>query len=512
MTQKLLKRTALVSCLTMVARFFGFARDIVLAQVFGAGLAMDAFIVAFKVPNFMRRLFAEGAFSQAFVPVLSDYKKQDDPQKLRDFISHMAGVLGAILLIVTVVVEIATPVLVALFAPGYLDDPERYALTSTMLHLTFPYLFFISLTALSGAVLNTFHRFAVPALTPILLNLCLITGALWVAPHMTVSVLALAWAVFFAGIVQLLFQLPFLYQRRLLVLPRFYWRDPGVQRVLKLMIPALFGVSVAQLGLLIDTFFASFLPRGSVTWLFLSDRITSLPLGVFGVAIATVILPHLSLQNSQEDMQQTTVWALRMVLFIGVPAALGLVMLADPLLVTLFQYNQFSAHDTLMVKYSLLAFAVGIPAFMSVKVLASVYYAQKNIATPVRFAVIALVCNIILNLLLIRFLAHAGLALATSIASMVNVGLLVMGLCQQRLLVFDRVWGVFFLQLLIAGTAMAAMLYWLTQDVTRWLAWHWPWRCAHLVMLIVVGKLTYFASLFIMKFDLKGLFGRVVNE
>lgn len=505
MSKKLLKRTAVVSCLTMIARLFGFARDMVLAQVFGAGAAMDAFIVAFKVPNFMRRLFAEGAFSQAFVPVLSDYKKEADQTDIRNFISHMTGVLGAILLLVTLIAEVITPVLVALFAPGYLDDPQRYHLTSTMLHLTFPYLFFISLTALAGAALNTFQRFAAPAITPILLNICLITGALWVAPRLQESILALAWAVFFAGIIQLLFLLPFLYRQGLLVWPRFNWRDQGVQRVLKLMIPALFGVSIAQIGLLVDTFFASFLPRGSVTWLFYSDRITGLPLGVFGVAIATVILPHLAQLRSQQDTQQTAAWALRMVLLIGVPAALGLIVLAQPLLITLFQYNQFTAHDTLMVKYSLLAFAVGIPAFMSVKVLASVYYAQKNIAAPVRFAAIALVCNIILNIALIRFLAHAGLALATSIASTVNVALLIFGLYRQNLFVFDKTWLFFLARILMANILMAIVLYWLVDDISQWLVWNWRMRSAHLFMIIIAGAVTYFVSLVLTKCDLKRL-------
>lgn len=508
-SKSLLKSTGVVSSLTLVSRILGFVRDMVLAHLFGAGPELDAFFVAFKIPNFMRRLFAEGAFAQAFVPVLSEYQKTKPHEDVRAFVSHMAGTLGSALILITIVAQLAAPLLVSVFAPGFLLDDGRFAMTESMLRITFPYLMFISLTAFSGAILNAYGRFSVPAFTPVLLNLSLIGAATLLSPHMATPVTALAWGVFIAGIAQLCFQLPFLWRLNLLPRPRVNWRDSGVRRVLTLMIPALFGVSVAQISLLFDTLFSSFLPAGSVSWLYYSDRITSLPLGVFGVAIATVILPHLSrkhAEHSAEQFSQTVDWGIRWVLLIGMPAAVGLVMLALPMLTSLFQYGEFTPEDVQMAKQSMLAFAVGVPGFMLVKVCASGFYARQDLRTPVKIAVIALFTNMTLNLLLIVPLKHAGLALATSLSSALNASLLLRALRKQEIFqpaLAATKWKKFLFNLLFSCSIMAAVLFYFTAPPKAWFYWQAKERLWHLSGLIVMGILSYVLALFLSGFRFK---------
>lgn len=496
----LFKSTSIVASMTMLSRVCGFVRDMVIAQLFGAGASMDAFWVAFKIPNFMRRLFAEGAFAQGFVPILAEYTKTRSEAEVREFISHMFGVLGLVLLLVTIVAELAAPLLVMLFAPGFVDEALRFHLTSSLLRWTFPYLLFISLTAFAGSVLNTFGRFAIPAFTPVLLNLSLITAALLGTHYLEQPIMALAWGVFVAGIVQFLFQLPFLLRLKLLPMPKVSWQDHGVMRVLKLMVPALFGVSVAQISLLIDTVFASFLQIGSVSWLYYSERITSLPLGVFGVAIATVVLPHLSrkhAEKSQAEYSASLDWGLRGVLLIGLPAMIGLLLLAGPLLTTLFQYGEFGVRDALMAKRSLIGFTIGVPAFMLIKVLATGFYARQDIRTPVKFAVIALLFNIGLIFCLIGPLQHAGLALATSLSSTLNASLLMIALLRRGIFQPSAGWGKFALQLLIANLVMGIALWWGTDDLIQWQVWSWSMRFLHLLMLIFSAAFLYFYTLYI---------------
>ena len=340
MSKALLKSTGIVSAMTSLSRVSGFIRDMLYAQLFGAGAGTDAFFVAFRIPNFLRRLFAEGAFSQAFVPVFSEYQTQHQQAELRELVDQVTGTLGAILLLITALGVLAAPLLILLFAPGFSSDAGKYQLTVDMLRITFPYLLFISLTALAGGVLNSCGRFAIPAVTPVLLNLTMIAAALWLAPHMEKPVMGLAWGVFIAGVVQLGFQIPFLRQIKLLPRPRWGWASAGVQQVLKLMLPAVFGSSVAQVNLLIDTLLASFLVSGSVSWLYYSDRLVEFPLGIFGVALGTVILPKLSRHHASAEtahFSQTLDWALRWALLIGVPATVALVILAGPMLAALFQ-------------------------------------------------------------------------------------------------------------------------------------------------------------------------------
>ena len=494
MSRKLLKSTGVVGAMTLISRVLGFLRDVVVAQAFGAGPATDAFFVAFKIPNFMRRLFAEGAFSLAFVPVFSEYKAQRSAEETRLFASRVAGTLGGVLLAVTAVCELAAPLLVVVFAPGFVGEPERFQLASDMLRLTFPYLLFISLTAFAGGMLNSIGKFAIPAITPVLLNLVLIAAAVCAAPLFDTPIMALAWGVFFAGLAQLLFQLPALAQAGLLVWPRWGWRGPGVQKVLKLMVPTLFGSSVAQLNLLFDTLLASFLAAGSVSWLYYSDRLLEFPLGVFGVALATVILPSLSRQHAEgapEAFHATMDWALRWGLLVALPASVGLAFLSGPMLATLFYHGAFEARDVLMSQRSLIAYSFGLVGFVLIKILAPGFYARQDTRTPVKIGIIAMLSNMVMNLVLIWPLAHAGLALATSLSAFLNAGLLWRGLRRHGAYQPARGWGRLLVRLALAAGAMGGMLAWAAGDLQRWLAWDAVTRAWHLLLLIAAGAALY---------------------
>ena len=486
--------------MTMVSRVFGFLRDMVTANIFGAGAAFDAFSVAFRIPNFMRRLFAEGSFSQAFVPVLAEYQKQKSKEEVKQFIDAMSGTLGAALLCVTIVGMLASPLIVRLFAPGFDTSGPRFDLAVMMLRVTFPYLMFISLTAFSGAILNTYSKFWVAAFTPVFLNISMILVALYLAPQLATPIIALAWGVFIAGVVQLLFQIPFLKMLQLLPRPRINFRDPGVRKVLTLMVPALFGVSVGQINLLVDSVFASLLVVGSVSWLYYSDRLMEFPLGVFGVAISTVILPHLSRHHaakSDTSFSLTLDWALRMVLLVGMPATVALAVLSGPMLSTLFQYGKFNAHSVLMARQSLSAFAVGIAPFMLVKILASGFYAKQDMRTPVRIGVIAMVGNMILNLALIYPLKHAGIALATSLAAILNAGFLFYFLRLRGLYSPREGWGLFAVRLIAVNGVLALWFWWGAGDLSVWMEQGAAWRAMHLLELLAVGMLGYFAMLWL---------------
>ncbi len=496
----LLRSSALVGCMTMLSRVLGLLRDIVIAATVGATANADAFFVAFKIPNFLRRLFAEGAFAQAFVPVLADYREQGSLAAVKALVDRVAGVLGGTLLLVTGLAIAGAPLVAGLFAPGFIDQPEKYRATTEMVRVTFPYLFLISMTGFCGAILNSYGRFAVPAFTPVFLNLSLIGAATVAAPWFAEPVYALAWGVLLAGVIQLLFQLPSLYRLDLVPRPRWDTRDPGVRRILKLMIPALFGVSVSQLNLLLDTVLASFLPTGSVSWLYYSDRLTELPLGVFGIAVATVIMPNLSGHQAGgrgEDFTRTLDWAVRMILLVALPAAVALVVLAHPILVTLFQYGELSPHDVRMASYSLQAYSLGLVAFMLIKVLAPGFYARKDMVTPVRIGIIAMVANMVLNLLfvvplLVYFnIGHVGLALATSVSAWLNAGLLLRGLLREDVYRFQPGWGRYALRLGLATLAMVFAAWWLSPPVDTWLAWGWAERTLRVAVVCGGGGLAY---------------------
>lgn len=500
MKKNLLKSTFTVSLMTILSRVTGFIRDLIFAHVFGAGASLDAFLVAFRIPNFLRRLFAEGAFSQAFIPVLSDYRQNHNEDETHAFVNRMAGAMITVLFLVTLLAIIITPWLVYLFAPGFVHDPSRYALATSMLRITFPYLLFISLAALAGGILNTYGKFSVPAFTPCLLNIILMGAAIWLAPHFAEPIIALSWGIFVGGVVQLGFQLPFLHKLNLLPKPQLLWRDEGVRRVMKLMLPATFGVSVAQLGVFIDTLFASFLHTGSLSWLYYSDRLTSFPLGVFGVAIATVVLPHLSRKHaakSSEEFSAALDWALRFVLVIGLPAAVAIILLSGPILATLFEYGKFTHFDVIMARRSLLGFAIGVPAFMLVKVLASGFYSRQNIKTPVKIAAIAVVSNAILDAILIFPLAHAGLALATSLATFLNAGLLFFTLRHFQYYQPRKGWAKYASGLLFANIVMALVIWFSTANLSQWLIWGWSTKVGHLTAICSAAILSYLICLWV---------------
>jgi putative peptidoglycan lipid II flippase len=506
MSIKLLKSTAIVGGMTLISRVLGLLRDMVLARLFGADAGMDAFFVAFKIPNFLRRLFAEGAFSQAFVPVIAEYRERQPHASVQELVNRVAGTLLGVLSTLTVVGVLASPVLVTVFAPGFLKQgPQQFELAAGLLRWTFPYLLLVSLVAFAAGILNTYGRFAAASFVPVWLNVVLIAAAMLVAPHLAQPEFALAGGVFVAGVVQVLFLLPSL--RRLGLLPRPRWggRDEGVRRIMRLMLPGIVGSSVAQINLLIDTLIASFLVAGSVSWLYYSDRLVEFPLGVFAIALSTVILPSLSrshASDSGEEFSTTLDWGLRMVLIIGVPSTLGLFLLARPMLATLFQYGDFAAGDVRMAGLSLMAYALGLPGFMLVKILAPAFYARKDPRTPVRIAVIALLVNLVFNLLFVVPMVmndipgpHAGLALATSVAAWVNAALLYRMLRRRDIYRPRAGWLRLWLQLGCAGILMSLCLLWAMPALDSWLGWQAGRRAWWLTGLVMGGALVYLLSL-----------------
>lgn len=498
----LFRSLSTVGVFTLASRILGFLRDVVLAHLFGANALTDAFFVAFKIPNFLRRLFAEGAFATAFVPVLTEYRTRGDAHELRNFIDHVAGSLGLVLLGVSVVGVLSAPLVVGLFAFGWVvgEQHEKLALAADMLRLTFPYLFFISLTAFAGGIMNAWNRFAVPAFTPVLLNLSLIGCALWLSSLMDRPVVALAWGVLIAGVTQFVFQLPFLARLDLLPRPRLGFDHPGVRRILGLMLPALFAVSVTQINLLLDTVLASTLVTGSISWLYYSDRLMEFPLGVLGVALGTVLLPRLSRERAEQapaEFDRTLDWGLRMAVLFGLPAAVGLAVLAGPVISTLFQSDAFSGEDVLMARRSLMAYAAGLPAFILIKVLAPAWYAHQDTRGPVRIGVIAMLVNMVFNLLLIFPLQHAGLALATSLSAWLNAGLLGRGLCQRGWFTPVAGWGWLLGQVGLACLLMVTVLRFGVGDPADWLATTRTQRVFDLLLWIFVGALAYFGVLFV---------------
>jgi len=499
-TRRLLESTAVTGGMTLVSRVSGLIRDMLFASLIGAGAsaAADAFYVAFRIPNFLRRIFGEGAFSQAFVPVLAEYRTRTTAVETRQFVDNLLGVFALALFLISLIGVIAAPILVTVLAPGFLDDPDKYDMTVTMLRIVFPYLFFISLVALAAGILNTYGRFGAAAFTPVLLNVCLIGAALWLAPRLDRPVVGLAWGVFIAGAAQLLFQIPFLQRLGMLPRPRFGALHDGVKRVLRLMLPAIFGVSVAQVNLLINTVLASFLVTGSVSWLYYADRLMEFPLGVFGIALATVILPSLSEKHaaaSREDFSHLLDWGLRWVFIIGVPASAALVVLAGPMLATLFHFGAFSAHDVQMSAQALVAFSAGLLGFTLVKVLAPGFYARQDTRTPMRIGVVALCVNIVFSLILVFPLAHTGLAAAISIAAFVNAALLFRGLYQGGVYRALPGWLAFFLRVGAATAIMAAAIIWGTYGLDTWLTAAPLARASRLAFWILAGTIVYGAVL-----------------
>ncbi len=489
--------------MTFLSRVLGFVRDTVIARGFGAGMETDAFFIAFRIPNLLRRLFAEGAFSQAFVPVLSEYKNQQGFDATKDLVDHVASVLALALFVVTVLGIIIAPLIIYVSAPGFSANPAKFQTTVDLLRITFPYIFFISLVAFAGGILNTYSRFSVPAFTPVLLNLSFIFFVLVIAPHLTAPVYALAWAVFAGGVLQLAFQIPFLIKLKLLPRWRLNFKDPGVWRILKLMGPAVFGVSIGQISLLISTIFASFLVTGSVSWLFYADRLMEFPTGLMGVALGTILLPSLSKHYQSKNFDEYSKlldWGLRLTFLLALPAALALALLAVPLIATLFHYGQFSSNDVWMTRNAVVAYSIGLTGLILVKILAPGFYAQQNIKTPVKIGLITLAVTQCMNLLFIFPLQHAGLALATGLGACFNAGFLFYKLRQFDMYRPQAGWMSFFGKIAVALIAMGAVLWWVAGADALWLAMSAREKVGKLAMIVVAGIAVYFAALWLLGF------------
>ncbi|ULJ69140.1 murein biosynthesis integral membrane protein MurJ [Wielerella bovis] len=495
----LLTVLAKLSSMTMLSRIMGFVRDAIVARIFGAGAAMDAFVVAFRLPNLLRRIFAEGAFSQAFVPMLADYKHNRADEETREFVQNVAGMLTFVLCIITAIGVFAAPAVIWLTASGFAKDGTRFEIAVSLLPIIFPYILLISLSSFVGSILNTYNKFSIPAFTPVLLNLSFIVFALFLVPYFDPPIMAMAWAVLVGGLLQLGFQLPWLYKLGFFRLPKLNFRDVAVNRVMKQMVPSIIGSSVAQISLVINTTFASYLTVGSVSWLYYSDRLMELPSGVIGAALGTILLPSLSKHaaaDNQAEFSALLDWGLRLCMVLILPAAVGLAVLGYPLVATLFMYREVSVHDAHMIQYALIAAAVGLPAMMMVKIFAPGFYARKNVKTPAKIAIISLVCTQIFNLILVWKLQHVGLALAVALGSCVNAGLLFTMLRLHEIYQPRTGWHRFLRQIGIALLMMAGTL-WTIQAVfpIDWAALHGGLRALILAGLIVLAVLVYFATL-----------------
>ncbi|WP_180047572.1 murein biosynthesis integral membrane protein MurJ [Acinetobacter sp. YH12243] len=497
------RSTVIVSAMTMLSRVLGLVRDVVLLNVFGAGKDFDTFVVAFRIPNFFRRLFAEGAFSQAFIPVLTEYKTSRTHAEVQILISRVFGCLATFMTTLTMIAIIAAPVIMYIYAPGFHGDEAKFALATDMFRLTIPYLLFMSLTAFASSILNSYGSFSTPAFAPVLLNIAMIAGALWLTPFMAEPIMALGWAVVIAGILQLAIQIPELWHKNLLIPPKVDFKHEGVDRIMKLMLPALFGVSVTQINLLLNTVWASFMQDGSVSWLYSAERMTELPLGLIGVAIGTVILPSLSTQHTEKNPEKfrgMMDWAAKVIVLVGLPASIALFMLSTPIIQALFERGQFTFEDTQMTALALQCMSGGVIAFMLIKIFAPGFYAQQDTRTPVRVGLMAVAANAILNVIFIGFFKlihweaeHMALALASTGSAMVNAGLLYFYLHQRNIFRFGAHWKKIFMQFMFANVVMiAALAYalsWYNGDVSQWM------RVLEVLILCVVGVVAYLAAL-----------------
>ncbi len=522
MSAKLLKSGLIVSLMTFISRILGLVRDVVTANVLGAGAAADVFLMVNRIPNFLRRLFAEGAFSQAFVPVLSEVKARHGDDAVRELMAKASGTLGLIVTGVTLLAMLGSPVLMALFGMGWFEDylrggPDavKYEQASALLKITFPYLWFITFVALSGAVLNVYNQFAVAAFSPVFLNIAMIGAAIWLSPQTDSPATALAWGVFLGGLLQFIFQLPFLARAGLLVLPRWAWHDEYIVRIRKLMIPALFGVSVSQINLLLDAIIASFLQDGSVSWLYYSDRLLEFPLGMFGIAIATVILPSLSrlhALDNQKDFRATMDWGIGLICLLGIPSMFGLLMLAEPILLTVFAHGKFTVQDASQASWSLIAYVIGLLPLMLIKVLAPAFYARQDIKTPVRIGIIAMAANMVFNLLLAPFISYVGLALATTLSGALNAWLLYQGLKKADIYRLSRHTLLLIARALAAGLVMAALLAYLLPDVASLRQSHFAGRAEVVGLLVLAAVPVYFVALWLFGVRVRDLKRQTIAE
>lgn len=504
--KSLLRSLANVSGMTMISRIFGFVRDMLMATYFGAGMATDAFNVAYKLPNLLRRVFAEGAFSQAFVPVLSEYKNKRTHEETREFVAAIMGMLCFVLLLITLAGMVFSGAVIWLTAGGFTNDPVKFGLTVELLRITFPYILFISLASMIGGVLNTWGLFSVPSFTPTILNLVFISFVVFLRVHFDPPILTLAWATFVGGLLQLGFQIPFLKKIDMLVIPKFDFNNPAVWRVIKLMGPAIFALSISQISMVINTIYASFLPSGSISWMYYADRLMEFPTGVLGVALGTILLPSLSkhaCSGNKEHFSKVLDWGIRLCLLLALPATVGLGLLSKQLTMTLFMHGKFGLHDAIMTSYALIAYSIGLLGLILVKVLAPGFYANQDIKTPVKIALFVLACTQLMNLAFIGPLKHAGLSLSIGLSACINAAALCFLLIKKNYYTPSDGWSNFLIRLILAVSAMAIgielALYLLPLDFTG----NMLLRVMALVIVIIVAAVCYFGALFALGFRLK---------
>lgn len=499
----LLKSLANVSGMTLISRIVGFLRDMIMAQIFGAGMATDAFFVASKLPNLLRRIFAEGAFSQAFVPVLAEYKTKKSFNETKDFVASVAGLLGIVLLCFTIIGIIFAGSIIMLTAPGFSNDPQKFSLTVTLLRITFPYILFISMASMVGGVLNTWRMFSVPAFTPTILNLSFIIFALFLHNYFHPQILAMAWAVFVGGILQLLFQLPYLHKTGMPIIPKLNFKNKAVWKVVRLMGPAIFAMSIAQISMVINTIFASFLKSGSVSWMYYADRLMEFPTGVLGVALGTILLPSLSRHASNKNITEfskTLDWGVRLCLILALPATFGLALIARPLIMTLFMHGKFNMFDVIMTQRALIAYSVGLLGLILVKIFAPGFYANQNIKTPVKIAIFVLICTQIMNIAFIGPLKHAGLALSIGLGACINAGCLCYLLIKKQMYIPQPGWKVFIAKLLLAIIIMSAVIILSLHFLPLNFTGRTYIRSLYLLFLVLTAVAAYFISLFLLGF------------
>ena len=518
-TDSMLRSTGVVGLMTFLSRIMGLIRDIFFARLFGAFPIMDAFFVAFKIPNSFRRFFAEGAFSRAFIPVLSDYENNREVGEIRNFIDRTSGTLCLILFCVCILGSLFAPILILIFAPGFFDDQsgqiDRYNLSVSMLRFTFPYLLFISLTAFAGAILNTKKHFWATAFNPVILNIILILAAGFIAPKTNNPGLVLAVAVFCAGFLQLLFLFPFLMKVKRLPKPKWGWQDSGVRRVIKLMIPSIIGSSASQINLLFNTLIASFLAAGSISWIYYSDRLLEFPIGVFSVALSTVVLPSLSRKNALKNIKQfksTVRWGIKLVFLFSIPASIGLLVLSGPLVTTIFLGGNFNTFDLIMTQYSLMAYSLGLKGLSLVLILSPVFYSREDTKTPLKFGLITMATNAFLSLIFVLALMemnvsfpHIGLAFAFSLASILNAFLLFRSLSLEKLVVIDRNLIIFISRIIMASFVMTLFLINFNPDIQIWIDANIIDKVFSLLFLISAAIIIYILILFLLGLRMKDI-------
>jgi len=460
--ERMTKAAGIVGSATLLSRIFGLVRDVVLAWFFGAGLVSDAFFVAFRIPNLLRRLFAEGSLSIAFIPVFTEYLTNQSREEAFQMARSAVRLLSILLAVVVVIGILLAPLIVRIIAPGFSDSPEKFILTVTLTRIMFPYIFLISLVALSMGILNVLGHFAAPALAPVLLNIAIICSVFLISPHMGDPVTGLAIGVLIGGVLQLMLQMPFLIKKGFYFWQKATLYHPGLKRIGILMIPAVFGAAVYQVNILVDTFLASLLADGSISYLYYADRLVQFPLGIFAIATATAVLPSLSRQAAEQDLsafRDTFSYAMKLVFFIIIPSMVGLIVLREPIIALLFKRGAFDAETTRLTAYALLYYAVGLWAFSAVRIIVNAFYALQDTKTPVRMAVISVIAKIVLSVILMQWLAHGGLALSTSLASMLNFGLLIQALRKKLGVIGWRSISASVFKTTICSLVMGAMVW-----------------------------------------------------